>query len=1186
MKGPTFALWLLVVAVMLGVTGSGAGQALTEDEAFAQWEQASKLYQAGRYADAERLYRRLLPEVFRLWGEGSTNHAHLLNNLANLYYETSRYAQAEPLFLRSLEIPEARLGKDHLLVAASLNGLANLYHDMGRYAKAEPLYHRSLKIREVRLPGDHLDLAQSLGSLANLYKDMGRYAKAEPLYVRDLAILEAKHKDHLDVARCLNNMALLYEHMGRHEKAEQLHRRSLAIKEAKLGKDHPLVASSLHNLAALYWHMGRYEEAEPLLQHSLQILEAKLPRDHPEVASSLDMLAILYQAMGRFEKAEPLYRRSLEIREAKRKDHPEVARSLHNLANLYWYMGRYEEAEPLFLRSLEIKEAQLDKDHPDAALTLNNLANLYQYTGRYKQAEALYKRSLEIWELKLSKDHPDVAQSQDNLALLYMDMGRYEQAEPLFLRSLEIRETKLSRDHPKVAQSLNNLALLYVKTGRSAQAEPLYRRCLEIKAARFGKDHPEVALSSNNLALLYAGQDKTKSATEHYDRTRRIVRRHAGRVLPLLSEREQLDFFHRTDEANFYSALTLAYRHAADAGLAERSAAWLLNAKGLAQQTRAQTVLAARDSRDPASGEALRELLDVRRQLARLILTPPTAAQEEAHRRQQQQLSQREQDLVKLLQRQEAAVDDADSWLELRQLQEALRSDAVFIDIARFDVCDFQATGQQKHWGPARYVAWLTPKDGPVRVIDLGQADKIDAAVRLVRQALEEAPKRLKAAGESDAEQAARKALDELGRLVLQPLRPHLDGVQRWLICPDGNLWLLPWAALPLDDKTYAVEKHTIQLVVSGRDLLPTPHRPWQTTAPAVFADPDFDRAAAVSRLAGRTCPGSIGPWRVSFDFAEDGKVRIYNADGERYLAGEGSWTLSGEEFSIRTQVSRFTGRLAEGKAAGERVVRKDDGQTDRDRWEFHLPPQDVPEPGLTRGLEQLQLGKVPRLPGTAAEAHAVAQRLDKLFGKPAQVWTEDQATTSAFLALRRPQALVLATHGFFLPDQELSAEERERLARDPQAKPRQQLEDPLLRCGLLLAGCNRASAGGDTGVLTGREVLSADLRGCQMVVLSACETGLGDVRNGEGVAGLRQAFQLAGAASVLASLWQIPDRDTALLMVALMDGLGRGQDRAEALAQAQRQRIAARRERAGAAHPFFWAAFTLTGDAGSRQAD
>jgi tetratricopeptide (TPR) repeat protein len=1148
-RSPGLAILQGLILLAVPSCWPGATRADEKADLLAAFNAGLALQQKADYPGAAKAFERALELAPRVFGPEHKDTATILNNLALMYGNMGKYAQAEPLYQRSLKIMESRLGPDHPDVAASLDNLAALYEKMGQHPKAEPLFQRSLNIRKAELletfnaglamqqkawysgaatsfeialqlaprvygPEDP-NTATIVNNLADMYCAMGQYAQAEPLYQRSLKIRESKlGANHPDVAQSLNNLAQLYQAMGQYAHAESLFKRSLKIFESKLGPDHPHVATSLNNLAGLYQEMGGYAQAEPLYQRSLKILESKLGPDHPDVAVCLNNLAILYAYMGQYAQAEPLCQRSIKISASTLgPDHPDVATSLNVLAAISEMMGQYAQAEPLYQRSLKIRETMLGPDHPAVATSLSNLAELYEKMGRYAQAEPLHQRSLKIRETTLGPDHPAVAMSLSNLAELYEKMGRYAQAEPLSKRSLKIFESKLGPDHPHVATSLNNLAGLYREMGGYAQAEPLFKRSLKIFESKLGPDHPHVATSLSNLACLHSAAERWSEATAETEKARRIVRRHVARTLPILNEKEQLTFLQAQDETDLHSALSLGLAQRSDARIALRSAGWVLNGKAVAQEVLAQRAILAAEGTDPSLAELVKQLLTVRGKLASLSLAVPKQGQEASHGEQLNALNQQEQELSRQLGQATGRNTSGDPWVAPEAVRKALAKDALLIEIARFHIDTFKAKGKEDQWLPPHYAAWLIPAEGQgeISIVDLGEAKRVDAAVQQARTALEKAEKTIHDAGEAGAEKQVREAMQSLARMVWRPLEAHFGDARELVLSPDAALWLVPWAALPLADGKYVVEKYQIRYVISGRDLVSSgTTQQSKSTDPIVFANPDYDLGPADAVDRTRAVLRSMAP--------------VERVAGSR---GAGSF---------------------------------------------------------------ISLGRAERLPGTAKEAAAIRPGVTRYAGSEPVIYEDQYALEGVFKSLHGPKVLVLGTHGFFLPDQAVEhkddrgarlAEEgsKGRAVLTTEGKP---MENPLLRCGLLLAGCNQrveeASADVDDGILTGLEIVGTDLRGTDLVVLCACETGLGQVRNGEGVAGLRQAFQLAGAKAVVATLWQIPDEETVALIKRFFGNLSAGQSKAEALRSAQLVQITARRQAHSAAHPYYWAAFTLTG--------
>ena len=1068
----------------------------------------------GDHAAALPLYRQALEINRTVLGENHPLYATTMNNLASLYRALGEHAAALPLYRQALEIRRTTLGENHPDYAASLIDVARLYHDRGDHAAALPLYRQALEIRRTALGENHPDFASSLNDLAVMCAHMGEHAAALPLQRQAMEINRtALGENHPDYASSLGNLAGLYRDMGDFAAALPLFRQAMEINRTVLGENHPDYATSLNNLAMLlHENMGDQAAALTLFREALEILRTALGENHPNFATSLNNLAGLYQDMGNHAAALPLFRQALEILgTALGENHPDYATSLNNLAGLYQDMGDHAVALPVFRRALEIVRTTLGENHPDYATSLNNLARLYRAMGDHAAALSLNRQALEIVRTVLGENHPEYATSLNNLAmLLHENMGDHAAALPLYRQALEIRRTALGESHPAYAGSQHNLAALYQDMGNHAAALALYRRATEICRVTLGESHPVYALNLNKLAGLYAATGCASDAMALMEQASTIDDRMIGQILAIGSERQRAAFL-ITVLADTYAFLSLVLQHLGDAPNAIRSAFELvLRRKAVAAEALATQRDALLEGKYPALEPRLRDLAAMRMQIARSTLAGPGSEGLESHAHGladwEAQKERLESDLARQIP--EMNMEQKLRASDRRAVAMGLPEGLALVEFVRFPVVDFRAVPArgEPRWKPARYVAFVLPGGAQdnVQMVDLGEAESIDRVIADFRAGViaeaetgdgrDMAKRRGEAIGiaERDAGLALRAA-------VFDRLAPALGNRTRLLIAPDGDLARLPFEVLPTSDGRRLIDDYQIGYLSCGRDVLRFGAATiGEAGDPLVVADPDFDLETVTLREPAQP---KTGFWSRLF------------GRGTRHTA------------TPRQRAPEL--------ATANPFARRRSRDLDCGRGDYHFH----------------------RLPGTRAEGEQIANLLG------VSPWLDSTALEGRLkTACRSPRILHLATHGFFLPDEErdlnrggrgfgfefeVSSGPREGMARFSGPL----MESPMLRSGLALAGANTWLKKGELpeeaedGLLTAEDVTGLDLLATELVVLSACETGLGQVRVGEGVFGLRRAFVLAGAKTLVMSLWKVPDEQTRELMEdfygRLLDGCG-----------------------------------------------
>ena len=925
----------------------------------------------------------------------------------------------------------------------------------------------------------------------------------------------------------------------------------LAMSEKSLEPQHPRNATILDNLALLYDNQGLYGEAELLFKRSLAIREEALGPEHPDTTGSLNNLALLYEKQGRYGEAEPLYKRSLVISEkVLGPEHSRNATILNNLAVLYNKQGRYGEAEPLYKRSLGIREKVLGPEHPDTAGSLNNLAGLYHDQGRYGEAETLYKRSLVISVKVLGPEHPGNASMLNNLASLFNKQGRYGEAEFLYKLSLGIREKVPGPKHPDTAASLNNLAGLYLNQDRYGEAELLFMRSLAIRENVLGPEHPDTAGSLNDLAGLYLIQDRYVAAEPLYKRSLAIREKVLGPKHPdTAASLNNLAGLY-LDQGRYGEAETLYKRslaigekalgpgHPSNTAILVNLAASFL----LESNSTAATPLSARLNRSQSDWLRLELPVQPREFRSALLAAQP--------------------DGIAI----NFALLDLDPTSAPLALETRLNRQGLLAEIEQRQRLVFGSTTQTRQLGER-----LAALDRQLASVSISPSQR--DGLRSQRQQLEGELNRLLPALRIDAVStnqvaAALKELAPQGLLVefqkYRPLKRDRSGKGQWgdpryvalLLHPDGRIAAIPLGpAAPIDqaialahDASATNQGDASSLWAKVTTLLFKPLQPQLAGVRDLFISPDSE----LNRIPFAALPVGDGSSQL---LSEVLQLRILTTGRDLVrlntpapAGASAAVVMANPQFDARGRRSVPANSSLASASATPRQQRSAAQQAGRRQWD--------------------------PLPATEKEAKALAPLL-----KADKPITGDAATSSLALALKSPRILHIASHGFFDPEQPAADKQRptggQRLGL---ANPSPLSEDPLLRSGIVLAGANHPDADpNDDGHLTAAEITGMDLRLTELVTLSACETGLGSVRSGEGVYGLQRALTVAGSRSTLLSLWKVDDEATAAFMTEFYRRLLAGEGRADALRNTQ----AAFRTHSNKLYQdvYVWGAFQLTGD-------
>ena len=854
-----------------------------------------------------------------------------------------------------------------------------------------------------------------------------------------------------------------------------------------------------------------YEANKPIIaiDYYKQALEIAHSINKPVYeAYSVEYLGINYMLnLAKYDSAEIYLMQCLKIRKkVLGEKHPDYAYSLNNLAELYIRTGNYPAAEPLYVAAISVFKEVLGEKHPDYAYSLNNLAELYRAIGNYPAAEPLYKESMNICKEVVGDKQPNYAAAINNLALLYYEMNNYQAAEPLFIEAKNIWKEVLGEKSSDYASSLNNLAGLYKTMGKYSEAESLFLKAINIDKEVLGEKHPDYAQSVNNLACLYIEEGKYSSAESLCIESKNV-------------RKEVLGEKHPQYAGSLNNLAKLYYK------MGNYSTALIFY---------------------------LEEIEIINRSIQQNFAF----------------LSEKEKELY--FETQADVFSEFYSFALKYKKNNSEITKNVFNNVVK-------NKGLLLKSSTAMRVAILNSKD---TALILKYSTWIDLKKEISKLYSTEISKRDKNP----------EVLEQNANVIEKEL---VKGSQ--VFSDFEKLQNLNWESVKNSLKPNEAAIEFIRFNIGKNNdtamycaLIITPQSKQPEMVPLfeekqildILNSSTGNNLNQTNNLYGTNLNTKESLYKLIWQpiekYLEGVKTVYYSPDGILHKVSFAAIGKS-KNMYLCDQVN-----LQQVSSTGK-IVFSEKNLLDDNFTACVIGGIDYSADSSKNLLWQY-------LPGTLTEANAIQSKLLKNNIKT-NLYSGKEATELTFKKIYdnkeiNPTVLHIATHGFFYPDPEqIQKEQSKENVEEGMVAFRGgnsgfglwqfvKNKNPLMRSGLVLAGANKVwsdpYAGNDNeGVLTAQEVTQLDMTKTKLVVLSACETGLGDIKGSEGVYGLQRAFKMGGVKYIIMSLWQVPDKETVEFMEMFYTKLLKEKNIRLAFSETQ---IEMRKKY----DPYYWAAFVL----------